>query len=308
MPTLCDRFRGVLLGLALGDAIGARFEGQSADWIARRFPRDESFFDAPGTTELWYTDDTQMAIGVAETLIECGEIDEAELCRAFVANYVPSRGYGRGARRILEAMEEGRDYREIAELAFPGGSYGNGAAMRVAPVGLFFRDDLDRVREQARRSAIPTHTHPLGIEGAQLLGIAVALCSKMESFDSGTLFGELLARASTTDFRQQVEAVSRVRSVDALARLGNGIEAIRSVPTALACFALFPDSYQRAVGHALLLGGDTDTIAAMTGALCGALLGIEAIPRNSLALLEDQGKGKTYITTLADRLLAKYLR
>ena len=64
--------------------------------------------------------------------LERGEIVEEVLCRAFVANYVPSRGYGRGARAVLEAMEDGRDYRSVADQHFPGGSFGNGAAMRVA--------------------------------------------------------------------------------------------------------------------------------------------------------------------------------
>src|SRR5262245_21285809 len=124
----------------LGDALGGMFEAQSADAIRARFPTTERLIAYP-QEEIWYTDDTQMAIGVGEALLERGEIVEEVLCRAFVANYVPSRGYGRGARAVLEAMEEGRDFRRVAEQHFPGGSFGNGAAMRVAPVGLLFRDD-----------------------------------------------------------------------------------------------------------------------------------------------------------------------
>src|SRR5262245_28792995 len=129
-----NRFSGCLLGLAVGDALGARFEGQSPDYIADRYPTPEALIAAPPGEDLWYTDDTQMAIGIAETLAEHGTIEEANLCRAFVTNYVPSRGYGWGARCVLEAMQEGRDYRQVAETHFPAGSYGNGAAMRVAPV------------------------------------------------------------------------------------------------------------------------------------------------------------------------------
>src|SRR3954471_7291414 len=149
---LPDRFRGCLLGLALGDALGGKFEAQTADAIRARFSSAEALFAYP-QEEIWYTDDTQMAIGVAETLAAHGEIVEEMLCRAFVANYVPSRGYGRGARAVLDAMEDGRDYRQVAEEYFPGGSFGNGAAMRVAPVGLLFRDDRRRLWEQARLSA-----------------------------------------------------------------------------------------------------------------------------------------------------------
>ena len=102
-----------------------------------------------------------MAIGVAETLAAHGQIIEERLSQAFVANYLPSRGYGRGARAVLDAMEDGRDYRQVAEQYFPGGSFGNGAAMRVAPVGLLFRDDRRALWEQARfRPADPLA--PLG--------------------------------------------------------------------------------------------------------------------------------------------------
>src|SRR5690242_4226726 len=119
MPTLRERFRGCLLGLALGDALGGRFEAQSADHLRARFPTVEALFDYP-TDELWYTDDTQMAIGVAETLVEHRQIVEAGLCKAFVENYVPSRGYAQGARMVIEAMEAGADYNAVAERYHPG--------------------------------------------------------------------------------------------------------------------------------------------------------------------------------------------
>ena len=96
-----------------------------------------------------------MAIGVSEALIERSEIIEDVLCRTFVANYVPSRGYGWGARKVLDAMEAGADYKQVAEKQFPGGSFGNGAAMRVAPVGLLFRNDRRRLWDQARLSSLP---------------------------------------------------------------------------------------------------------------------------------------------------------
>src|SRR5262249_54506904 len=154
------------------------------------------------------------------------EIVEEVLCRAFVANYVPSRGYGRGARAVLDAMEDGRDYRQVAEEYFPGGSYGNGAAMRVAPGGLVFRDDRRRLWEQARLSALPTHRHPFGIEGAQLLALAVALCSQVERFDRAGFFAELLAACESAEYRAKLEEASRVQSPEDLAGLGNRIEAL----------------------------------------------------------------------------------
>ncbi len=297
-----DRFRGCLLGLAVGDALGGRFEGQTPDWIAARYPTPESVIANPPADTLRYTDDTQMAIGVAETLVENLEISEDRLCHHFVANYVPSRGYGWGARQVLEAMGAGRDYRTLAETQFPGGSLGNGAAMRVAPVGLLFHDDLDQTWDQARLSALPTHTHPLGIEGAQLLAVAVALCLRPQPFDRGEFYDELLRRCQSDDYRERVARAAAAKSPDDVARLGNGIKAPESVPTALALFAASPESYAEVIGRAILLGGDTDTIAAMAGALAGAHLGADAIPAHILRRLEDDAKGRTYIADLAELL------
>jgi poly(ADP-ribose) glycohydrolase ARH3 len=306
-PTLQSRFEGCLLGLAVGDALGAKFEAHPAEAIRARFPTVAHLVGYP-KEEIWYTDDTQMAIGVAETLAAQGRIVEEHLCRAFVANYVPSRGYGRGARAVLEAMEEGRDHRQVAEKYFPGGSYGNGAAMRVAPVGLLFRDDRRRLWEEARASALPTHLHPLGIEGAQLLALAVALCSRMERFDRTAFFAELVSACESGPYRAQIEAAARVQTLEELARLGNGIEALYSVPTAIAGFALTPESYVATISNAIFLGGDTDTIAAMAGALSGAYLGAERLPTRLVGLLESSPKGRAYIIELAGRLLAAYQR
>jgi poly(ADP-ribose) glycohydrolase ARH3 len=304
---LQDRFRGCLLGLAIGDALGAKFEAQSAEAVRARFPTVEALIAYP-EEEIWYTDDTQMAIGVAEALIARGEIVEEALCQAFAANYVPSRGYGRGARAVLEAMEAGRDHRRVAEQYFPGGSYGNGAAMRVAPVGLLYRDDRRRLAEQARLSALPTHIHPLGIEGAKLLALAVALASQLPRFEPAAFFGDLLPACESAEYRSRIEEASRVRSPEELAVLGNRIVALHSVPTAIASFALTPESFEATVGNVILLGGDTDTLAAMAGAVSGAYVGAGRLPQRLVGLLESSPKGGAYLVRLADDLLAAYQR
>jgi poly(ADP-ribose) glycohydrolase ARH3 len=303
--SLEEAFRGCLLGLAAGDALGGCFEGQSADFIARRFRSPQVLLDAPPLETLHYTDDTQMAIGIAEALVADAAIREETLCRVFAANYVPSRGYGFGTRRVLEAMSAGEDHRAAAEAYYPGGSFGNGAAMRVAPVGLFFHPDSIEVREQARLSALPTHLHALAIEGAQLLALGVAFVVRAEAFDRAAFFTELLEHCTSEDYRRKLERAASLREPEELAVLGNGIQALESVPTALACFALSPEDYGTAIGRAILLGGDTDTIAAMTGALAGAYLGATAIPSSLLERLEDdpEGKGRSYLAKLAEQLL-----
>lgn len=307
VDVLRDRFEGCLLGLAVGDALGGKLEAQSADRIRSRFPTTDDLIDYP-QEEIWYTDDTQMAVGLAEALIECGQVVEEVLCRAFVANYTPSRGYGRGARAVLDAMEDGQDYQQVADEYFPGGSFGNGAAMRVAPVGLLFHHDLGRLWEQARLSALPTHRHPLGIEGAQLLALAVASCVRMEQFDRDGFFAQLIGACESDEYRAKLVEASRIHSPDDLAALGNRIEALHSVPTAIASFALTPASFGSAVGNVIFLGGDTDTLAAMAGALSGAFLGACRLPKRLVGLLESSPKGREYLRYLAGQLLAVYHR
>ena len=153
-----------------------------------------------------------MMIGVAETLVAHGEIVEEPLCVAFAANYDPARCYGPGARRILEAMRDGEDWHTLADTIFPGGSLGNGGAMRVAPVGLLFGDDLGRVMEQAERSALPTHRHPLGVEGTQLMALAVALAARQPTFDGSKFYRELIARARSEEFVWQLKAASKLNA------------------------------------------------------------------------------------------------
>lgn len=302
MPEMLSRFQGCLLGVALGDALGALHEGQDAEWIRQTNPTPESLIDHPPFDELYYTDDTQMTISVAESLIQDGEIIEATLCKAFVDNYEPTRGYGMGARRVIESMAAEDDYRFVAETIFPGGSYGNGAAMRVAPIGLFFHTQPEQVWVQARRSAIPTHIHPLGIAGAQLLALAVTWCLRTETFDRNALFDYLLADCEQEVYREKLSAAKRMSSVQELSQLGNGIAAQESVVTAITSFSFAPESYAQTIGQAILLGGDTDTIAAMAGALSGAWVGIEALPESLMNVLERTVKGAGFLAELGASL------
>src|SRR5262245_36346635 len=303
-----DRFRGCLLGLAVGDAVAAPYEGLTGDNIFWGHGAPNDLVAQAGTETLYYTDDTEMTVAVAEVLAEHGRILEDVLVKAFAAIYHPERGYGRGARLVIEAMQEGGDWRGLAATHFPGGSFGNGAAMRVAPVGLLFCDDLDRVWEQARLSALPTHVHPVGIEGAQLLAVAVALAVQTPpgEFDRNRFYGELRRRATDEEFRWQLTAAARLRPRHALGFLGNSLEAHRSVVTAIACFTMTPDAYGDTVERAIGLGDDTDTLAAMAGALSGAYLGVSAIPVHLLAKLEEQHKGRSYLEQLAQGLFQRY--
>ena len=307
LPWLQHRFVGSLLGHALGDALGAPFEGLPPETIYCDFGPTRRLFERPPEADLLYTDDTQMTIGVAECLLARGTIEHDALARRFHDNYEPWRGYGPGARKLLDAMSAGRDWRGMVASVFPGGSLGNGAAMRVAPVGLLFHHDLDRVCDEARRSATLTHTHPVGVDGAVVMAVATALAVRAETFDRRAFFDELRKRADTEEFQWQLRTASKLGPDDAVT-FGNGLEAHRSVTTAITCFAFAPDSYAGAVSRAIAMGNDTDTLAAMAGALSGAHLGAAALPEALLSKLENGPKGRDYIRQLALELSRKAVR
>jgi poly(ADP-ribose) glycohydrolase ARH3 len=176
--------------------------------------------------------------------------------------------------------------------------------MRVAPVGLVFRHGHELIWQQARLSSLPTHVHPLGIEGAQVLALAVGLASTLDNFVREEFFGVLSSRCVSMEFRGALTRVARISDRRDLALFGNGVEATSSVVTAIACFGLTPDSFEETIGNAILLGGDTDTIAAMAGAISGAYLGRSAIPQLVIDRLENRNQGRAYIEQLAKDLYA----
>ena len=303
-PSLQDRFVAALLGHALGDAIGAPFEGLSAEAIARDLGGARNRISLPPRETLCYTDDTQMLIGVAECLVVCGRVDAQVLLQRFVANFEVARGYGQGVRQLIEAAAAGADAEGLATLVFPGGSYGNGAAMRATPVGLLFHKDVDKVVREARRSALPTHGHPLGVEGAVLFAAAVAICLRDVPFERNAFFSELGSLAVEEEYQWQLRTAARLSPSDRIP-FGSSLPAHRSVVSALCCFANHPDSFLDAVITAVSLGDDTDTLAGMAGALVGARHGTSALPTAHLAQLENKGKGVDYLRGLAINLHAR---
>jgi len=208
-----------------------------------------------------------------------------------------------GPPPVFRRIKHGVPWDRAAEDIYPGGSFGNGAAMRVAPVGLFYHRDPGKLREVACLSAQIIHAHPLGKEGAALQAYAVALALVWgPSGSPAGLLEKLKAFAVHQVYRAKLEQVQDLlRSGDkseVAARLGNGVEAFHSVPTAICCALRHPESFEDAVVEAASLGGDADTIASMTGAISGAWLGMEAIPGQWVAKLEN----RNYLKQLAHRL------
>jgi poly(ADP-ribose) glycohydrolase ARH3 len=294
-----ERAAGVLLGGFVGDALGMPYEGRPGDQIPRRVEMSEG--RAPAGT---YTDDTQMMIALAESLIRTGSVDAEDLARTFLAAYDPGRGYGGGTEQVLEMWRAGVPVSEAAgRLRAGAGSPNDGAAMRVAPVAVAFFPDERAVVQQAEASARITHAHPEGLDGAVVQAVAVAAALRGES-----PLARARAVARTPSMRDRLVAVARGQGVDGLdpRRLSGadgcvGFRAVEAVPPAVVIGAS-AHSFEHAVIVAVRCGGDTDTIAAMAGAIAGARFGANAIPRRWLDVLEDGERGRSHVERLACQL------
>ncbi|MEE9274641.1 MAG: ADP-ribosylglycohydrolase family protein [bacterium] len=304
MVDLRSKFLGGMVGSALGDAIGE---------IAFRLPDRERLLGALARREtLVYTDDTAMAIGLAESLRERGEIDPARLGEVFRGNYErePWRGYAMGPPALFDLVRRtGVSYTAAAASLFGGsGSFGNGAAMRIAPLGLFFHRAAD-LYAQAAASAEVTHAHPIGVDGAAVLARAVARAVR-EDPGAGIRPAEwardLAAFARTEEMRERLGLIPALLEEDhppgeAARRLGRGIEAHLSAPYAVYAFLRRPDAFEECLLGAVLHGGDRDTLGAMACGISGAYLGVEAIPEEWRGKLENLA----IIEELAEALLAR---
>ncbi len=249
-----------------------------------------------------------MMIGVAESLIENEGLDGSHMAQTFIRNYEhePWRGYAYGPPKVFEWIRSGVAWNEAAKRLFGGaGSYGNGAAMRVAPVGILYHNDPERLRSVAYGQSQITHAHELGKEGAALQAYAVALAVNADPFselETSVFLGELKDFTRSEVYRRKLEVAEKLLGEEDRLRvvreLGNGIEAQNSVPTAIYCFLRNPKSFEQSLIYAISLGGDTDTIGAMTSAISGAYHGAEAIPERWKARLEK----RAYIEALAEKM------
>ncbi len=291
-----DRAAGCVLGLALGDALGAPYEGGVLGTVVT------------GLYRLWrgeplsYTDDAEMMIGLVESLLHDPSVDPEFLAARFAENYTVGRGYGHGTGRFLSEVKRGRPWREANRSAFPEGSLGNGGAMRAAPVGPLHAHDPSVLRAVAERQAEVTHAHRVGMEGAVVVAYAAAMAFREPEAGGAAVLESLEQYTVVPVYREKFQTALALMSDEHSPRrvaraLGSGVMALHSAPTAVYLSARFPEDYDAAVSAAIELGGDTDTIAAMTGAIVGARIGKSRLPADALAKLE----GVEQLDTLADR-------
>ena len=278
-----DRALVSLDGLSIGDAFGQCFF-QGENFSAERL-QQRQLPPAPW----YYTDDTEMALSLVSILSRSDFIDQAQLARSFAEHYSYDRAYGPSMHRVLARIREGESWESVTTSTFEGqGSYGNGAAMRAAPLGAFFADDLVLVAEQAARSAEITHAHPEGVAGAVAVAVAAAIAWRCR--DTGTrptheeFIAQVVERLPPSEVRSKLsraQAMSTVASLEfPLSVLGNGthLSAPDTVPYSLWCCGQALENYQEALWLAVSAGGDSDTLCAIVGGVVTCYVGLAGIP------------------------------
>jgi len=327
--SLLSRFQGCLMGVLVGDCLGAPFEGQqfiSKAHLNRYFNQLlDPTFRHPFKK---YTDDTIMTKSVALSLTTCKGYQAEDMAKRFVDEFRkdPNRGYGSTVGEVFKHLHQS-DYADPygpAQLSFGGqGSLGNGAAMRVAPIPLLYhQDSLESLVNVTAQSSRLTHHHKVGILGAVVEALAIKAALRedgtrpiecVQTFldgiihDVAKLEGQdpykpvLEAKKHALDeepellsYAKKLQVVKAFLERDPLPtreeiveHLGVHVSAYRSVPTAIFCYLAAQKAipevetdniFQRTIQYSYSLGGDTDTIGAMAGAIAGAHLGLEGIP------------------------------
>lgn len=327
-----SRSVGTLLGCFCGDALGAPVEGQSWQGIAQQSLRFGQMQHGR------YTDDTQMTIALAQSLVRMEKSDAADAAKAYTTAFDDSRGYGGSARQTLSALRSGTvHYRSSGTRGFPEGSFANGGAMRIAPVGLAYRNADSSVLKQAVQDALLcTHVHPEGIEGAFILAAAVAALCRATADQAGPgsspkallshlqklstmpamqdklqILSDALANAPQpqpgscfdgSNWEGDINSEAWQYDCEVLKRAGVAAFQIRAVDAAVAALWAFCRHWQdpkAAIIAAVRGGGDADTIAAMAGALSGALHGTNWIPQHWFEKLENGPEGRDAVVSLA---------
>lgn len=286
-----QRARLSLNGLSVGDAFGEQF------FIAPDEAEAQIAARTPPPLPWKYTDDTEMACSIVAVLRDYGCIEQKELAHSFAEHYDSRRGYGPNMHRLLARIREGEHWSVVAPSLFGGeGSQGNGAAMRSAPIGAYFADDMDAVVAQSRLAAEVTHSHPEGIAGAIAVAMGAAYAWRLRDSSPSPrerdFLDLILPHVPLGMVRERIRHARNLlpgASLQlAVAALGNGIglSAVDTVPLALWCAAQYLDDFASALWLTVSALGDRDTTCAIVGGIVALYTGDAGIPEDWMSARE----------------------
>ncbi|MEV6589156.1 ADP-ribosylglycohydrolase family protein [Streptomyces acidicola] len=260
-----NRALSSLRGLSVGDALGSQY------FVPANYPLLKRRETPTGPWQ--WTDDTEMACSVVAILAAHQRIDQDELARSFAEHHDFDRGYGPAVNRLLRLVREGGDWRELASALFDGqGSWGNGAAMRIAPLGAWYADDPEQATHQAEISAYPTHQHREAVAGAMAVAAAAALAAdpagppSAEALLDGVI--ALMPRSAVDAGLRRARDMldyGDASTVAAVLGCGRRTSAHDTVPFAIWSAARALGDYRQAFWATAQAGGDVDTTCAIVG-------------------------------------------
>jgi ADP-ribosyl-[dinitrogen reductase] hydrolase len=301
---LADRYRGAMVGLAAGNALGIPVEGYPRTFIPRRYP--EGIRDiAPQESEREWDDDLAQAVILADSILARDRCDSDDLAARLLAwRRESGRGIGYMTALVLDAHESGVPARDAARQVWgraDRNAAGNGAVMRCAPVALRWRRDPERLVAETIESALVTHHDPRCGWSAVAVNIAVAGALSDRRPDLSVLAGALDEAGAPRAVGEAVRA-SDGASLDALEldhdnTMGYTLKAMQAGLWALAQ----PERAESVLLAIVNAGGDADTNAAVAGAMLGAKHGADAWPARWTERIRDRER----LESLADRLLER---
>jgi len=291
--TLEERFIGTIVGCAVGDALGAPFEGIGANNLFQDEPLD--YAPIHGFPRGQYTDDTQMTLAIVRAILSDGEINGETVTEEFAKFWRSGEIIGPGLSCSDAMWRYIRGDAAWDECGTERGRAGNGTAMRASPVGLWDYDAVERVPHHATVISIMTHTDERAIAGAAAVAYAVAYLVTRDELDAAD-FTEQVSKAVAAQSAEFARAIDKLPGLvqadqdEAIPVLVNegwdghdpslGVTPF-VIPTVLASFYAFlkcPHDFASAVRTVINMGGDVDSTASITGAISGAFNGIDAIP------------------------------
>lgn len=296
-----DRCQGVLLGLAVGDALGAPLEFRSAEEILRDYGgpvRDMLGGGAHGWDKGEWTDDTAMAVCVAEGILSQGRFDAADVADRFLRWFQSGpRNVGNTISVAMHALAGGERWDRAGRWAHDhlnGKSAGNGAIMRCAPIAMLDYRFPERLIEDSVNSAIITHWDARARYGAAALNLAIAALIREEPLKEALRLAATGIQAACPEIADLFETAGAGER-SGLCPSGCATDTLR---LALWCCAR-TTSFEEALIAAVNLGGDADTDGAVCGALAGAHYGLSAIPGRWLAPLHERERLLRLATQIA---------
>lgn len=294
-----DRARGVMLGLACGDALGAPVEFMSKTEIAARYPdgmRDFTHGGWMNVVEGELTDDSRMAIDLAEVLARPGDPDMDALGASFVAWVAEGpKDVGNTTKIAIDHLAAGVPWSKAGYLALETrgerGASSNGSLMRTAPVAIRYRNDPEALVDVSRNTSLITHAEERCQWSCVALNQGIAYL-----LGGGSLDGLVEAAVQGIPVGSVVETVRNAPQANATSLSGTGF-VLNGL--AVAFWAVMTTtSLEDAISAAVMIGDDTDTNAAIAGSLGGAFYGASALPDRWLAQLHQRDR----LVSLADQL------